>query len=91
MEMELEGKKREREELEKVWVGERERLDRVKELKKRLEDAKQELAVALRLGDYEKAPQLRFATLLDLRGRLPKEGAGEEADKRMTRMILLES
>ena len=80
MEMELEGKKKEREELEKVWVGERERLDRVKELKKKLEDAKQELAVALRLGDFEKASQLRFATLPDLEGRLPKEreGQGEE-------------
>ena len=66
-------------------------------MKKQLEDASQELTVVLRRGDYEKVPQLRFATLPDLRGRPPREGAGEEESaagmlhERMTRMILLES
>ena len=67
----------------------------VEDLKEQLEDASQE--VVLRRGDCEKVPQLRFATLPDLRGIPPKEGAGEEAaaagmlHERMTRMILLES
>ena len=66
-------------------------------MKKQLEDASQELTVVLRRGDYEKVPQIRIATLPDLRGRPPKEGTGEEAavagmlHERMTRMILLES
>ena len=69
----------------------------VEDLKEQLEDASQELTVVLRRGDCEKVPQLRFATLPDLRGIPPKEGAGEEAaaagmlHERMTRMILLES
>ena len=67
----------------------------VEDLKEQLEDASQE--VVLRRGDCEKVPQLRFATLPDLRGIPPKEGAGEEAaaagmlHERMTRMILLGS
>ena len=79
--MELEEKKREREELEKVWLEERDKLDRVKNVKKGLEEAKHELNVALRMGDYEKASQLRFATIPELQGRLPKEGVAEERER----------
>ena len=66
----------------------------VEDLKKQLEGAKQELTVALRMGDCEEASQLRFATLLDLQGRLPKEGAREAAEAAgmlHERMTLLES
>ena len=80
--MELEEKKREREELEKVWLEERDKLDRVKNVKKGLEEAKHELNVALRMGDYEKASQLRFATIPELQGRLPKEGVAEERERK---------
>ena len=66
-------------------------------MKKQLEDFKQELTVALPMRDCEKATQLRFATLPDLQGRLPKESAGEEAAEAagmlhecVTRMTLLE-
>ena len=79
--MELEEKKREREESEKVWLEERDKLDRVKNVKKGLEEAKHELNVALRMGDYEKASQLRFATIPELQGRLPKEGVAEERER----------
>ena len=51
----------------------------VEDLKKRLEDASQELTVVLRRGDCEKVPQLRFATLPDLRGIPPKERVAAEA------------
>ena len=70
--------------------------EEVEGLKKQLEDSKQELTVAP-MRDCEKATQLRFATLPDLQGRLPKESAGEEAaeaagmlHERVTRMTLLE-
>lgn len=52
---------------------ERDRLNRTKELKKRLEEAKHQLEVAQRQGEYEKASQLRFATIPDLERQLPSE------------------
>ena len=55
-------------------VIERARLDRIKDLKKHLEDAKHELEVAQRQGQYEKASQLRFSIIPDLERQLPKDG-----------------
>ena len=62
--------------------AERARLDRNKDLKQRLEDAKHELEVAQRQGQYERASQLRFATIPELERQLPAEGerAEEEAE-----------
>jgi len=54
--------------------SERARLDRIKDLKKRLEDAKHELEVAQRQGQFEKASQLRFGTIPDLERQLPADG-----------------
>ena len=48
-------------------------MNRTKELKKRLEEAKHQLEVAQRQGEYEKASQLRFATIPDLERQLPSE------------------
>lgn len=59
---------------------ERRRLDHIKDLKKRLEDAKQELEVAQREGQYERASRLRFATIPDLERQMPKEGERAEED-----------
>ena len=61
---------------------ERTRLDRIKDIKKRLENAKHELDVAQREGQYERASRLRFATIPDLERQLPAEGesADENAD-----------
>ena len=53
--------------------AERARLDRVKDIKLRLEEAKHELDVAQRQGNYERASQLRFSTIPDLEHQLPKE------------------
>ena len=64
--------------------AERDRLDRLKDIKLRLEGAKYELDVAQRHGNYERASQLRFSTIPDLERQLPKESEfardGEEAE-----------
>ena len=64
--------------------AERARLDRVKNIKLRLEKAKHELDVAQRHGNYERASQLRFSTIPDLERQLPKESEftkdGEEPE-----------
>jgi ATP-dependent Clp protease ATP-binding subunit ClpB len=59
-----------------LFIGdltERARLNRIKDLKKRLEDAKHELEVAQRQGQYERASQLRFGVIPDLEHQLPKD------------------
>ncbi|KAI6101707.1 P-loop containing nucleoside triphosphate hydrolase protein [Pisolithus croceorrhizus] len=63
-----------------IFALERARLDRIKDVKKRLEDAKHELEVAQRQGQYEKASQLRFGVIPDLERQLPKDGESREAD-----------
>jgi ATP-dependent Clp protease ATP-binding subunit ClpB len=56
-----------------IPFAERDRLNSIKDLKKRLEEAKHGLEVAQRAGHYEKASQLRFATIPDLQRQLPNE------------------
>lgn len=54
-------------------ISERERLDAIKETKRKLEEAKYELEVAQREGRYEQASKLRFATIPELERQLPSE------------------
>ena len=58
--------------------AERTRLQTIKETKKKLEDAKHELEVAQRQGQFELASRLRFATIPELERELPK--GNEEAE-----------
>jgi ATP-dependent Clp protease ATP-binding subunit ClpB len=53
---------------------ERARLDRIKDVKQKLETAKHHLEVAQRQGQFEIASRLRFATIPDLERQLPAEG-----------------
>ncbi|KZT25315.1 P-loop containing nucleoside triphosphate hydrolase protein [Neolentinus lepideus HHB14362 ss-1] len=69
----LRKKKEESEQLTSMWQAERSRLDRIKDLKERLEEAKYELEVAQRQGEYEKASRLRFGTIPELERQLPKD------------------
>lgn len=63
------------------FLTERDKLNHTKEVKKRLEDAKHELEVAQRIGDYEKASQLRFGTIPDLQRQLPKESENRDLEE----------
>lgn len=63
---------------------ERERIERIKDVKRRLEAAKHELEVALRQGQYDAASRLRFARIPELEAQLPRaeadgDGAGAGA------------
>ena len=59
---------------------ERARLSRTKELKQRLEDAKHQLDVAQREGNFEKASRLMFSTIPELTQQLPDENEQERRD-----------
>ena len=67
--------------LEEVWNAERAKLQKIKDVKMRLEQAKHELEVAQRQGQYERASQLRFATIPELEKQLPKESERTEEGK----------
>ena len=58
--------------------AERSRLERIKDVKQRLENAKYELEVAQRDGQYELASRLRFSTIPDLEKQLPKDNEAAE-------------
>ncbi|RPD57285.1 P-loop containing nucleoside triphosphate hydrolase protein [Lentinus tigrinus ALCF2SS1-7] len=66
--------------LTQVWQAERARLDKIKDVKARLEDAKRELEIAQRQGQYERASRLRFATIPELERQLPSEGERGESE-----------
>ncbi|KAH7904250.1 P-loop containing nucleoside triphosphate hydrolase protein, partial [Hygrophoropsis aurantiaca] len=76
----LRAKRAEDEQLTAIWQNERARLDRIKDLKKRLEDAKQELEVAQRQGNFERASKLRFGTIPELERQLPDESDARDAE-----------
>ena len=61
---------------------ERSKLDRIKAIKKNLEQAKHELEMAQLQGQYDLASRLRFGTIPDLERQLPKEDErGQEDDE----------
>ncbi|KAF8274349.1 P-loop containing nucleoside triphosphate hydrolase protein [Lactarius quietus] len=79
LEQALERTRKEAAALEEQWQAERKRLQHTKERKRRLEEAKHELEVAQRKGDYEAASRLRYATIPELERSIPTEGSGSDA------------
>ncbi|KZT01006.1 P-loop containing nucleoside triphosphate hydrolase protein [Laetiporus sulphureus 93-53] len=66
--------------LTEIWQAERARLQHNKDIKQRLEDAKHQLDVAQRQGQYELASRLRFATIPELERQLPNEPDHADGD-----------
>jgi ATP-dependent Clp protease ATP-binding subunit ClpB len=58
------------------WQQEKERIDRIRSLKSRIEDSRGEFDRAERDGDLERAAELRFGTLVQLEKELEAENAG---------------
>ena len=57
------------------WHQEKERIDRIQELKARIEEARGAFERAERDGDLEKAAELRFGTIVNLEKELEAENA----------------
>ncbi|KAF8720590.1 hypothetical protein AX14_010884 [Amanita brunnescens Koide BX004] len=84
----LKQKRLQASELTTIWKAERARLDRVKDIKQRLEQAKHELDIAQRQGQYELASRLRFGTIPDLERQLPRaDEKGREDDESSLAML----
>ena len=56
-------------------------------MKKRLEEAKHELEVAQRHGQYERASQLRFGTIPELERQLPKDSEMKDEEESPLSML----
>ena len=51
----------------------REKLEEMKKLKSKLEQARIDLEICQRTGDLARASELRYGVIPDLEGKLPKE------------------
>ncbi|KAF8159220.1 hsp78-like protein [Crassisporium funariophilum] len=87
VEEELSVKKGEASALTELWKAERARLEKIKDTKKRLEEAKHQLDVAQRQGQYELASRLRFSTIPDLEKQLPTESDTEAHEESPLAML----
>ena len=77
----LKTKQDEAGELTTVWEKEKAEIDTIKRTKEELEQARFKLEQAQREGDFAKAGELRFSTIPELEGKLPKEGGEQDAEK----------
>jgi ATP-dependent Clp protease ATP-binding subunit ClpB len=69
----LDKVRKESQRLTALWKSERERLDRVKELKEQLEQARIELEQATRNGEFQRVAELQYGRIPDLEQKLPAE------------------
>jgi ATP-dependent Clp protease ATP-binding subunit ClpB len=60
-------------EMKAHWQAEKESIDRIRQLKEQLEQARYEEGKAERLGDLEKAARLRYSEIVELERRLEEE------------------
>merc|ERR1711907_364833 len=66
------------------WEAERGRADEIKEIKEKLETLEAKALQAERVGDYEKAADLKYGAIPDLKAHLAKMER-EEAERRANR------
>ena len=59
--------------LTKIWLQEKERLNKIKKLQEQLEEARRELAKAQRVGDLETAGKLAYGVIPELESQIPSD------------------
>ncbi|MGW9628433.1 ATP-dependent Clp protease ATP-binding subunit [Microbacterium sp. NPDC055521] len=74
-------------ELEERWARERQGLNRVGELKKRLDEATTQRDLAMREGDYTKASKLEYETIRRLNAEIAEAEQAEQAVSNEGRMV----
>jgi ATP-dependent Clp protease ATP-binding subunit ClpB len=76
LEEELANLEEERNSMTAHWQQEKERIDRIRELKARIEETRAEAERAERDSDLQRAAELRYGTLVELDRELEAENAG---------------
>jgi ATP-dependent Clp protease ATP-binding subunit ClpB len=69
------------------WMNEKEAITRLRDLKKQIEDTKLASGAAEKVGDLQRAAELRYGTLVDLEKRLGEEEKKLAELQRDTRML----
>jgi ATP-dependent Clp protease ATP-binding subunit ClpB len=78
LEAELKSLEKQSADLTSRWKSEKEKLGSATELKKQLDDARNELAIAQRKGEYQKAGELAYGRIPELEKKLKDIEASEE-------------
>ncbi len=81
LEKELAGLEEESAGLTATWAAEKEKLGLAADLKKQLDEARNELATAQRKGEFQKAGELAYGRIPDLEKKLVEAEAQEEGGK----------
>ncbi|KAI9093074.1 P-loop containing nucleoside triphosphate hydrolase protein [Phlyctochytrium arcticum] len=80
---ELKNKKATESELSKVWQQERSRIDEIKTIKQRLEQARTDFEIAQRRGDLTRASRLLYEEIPKMEKELPEDTEEMEGPERL--------
>jgi ATP-dependent Clp protease ATP-binding subunit ClpB len=69
------------------WKQEKEAINRVRELKEKIEQLKLEAETAVRKGDFERAAQLQYGELPKMQAELDRLNAQMDGNKQQARML----
>jgi ATP-dependent Clp protease ATP-binding subunit ClpB len=88
LEKELAGLEEESAGITNVWMAEKQKLGLAADIKKQLEDARNELATAQRKGEFQRAGELAYGTIPDLERKLvdaeAQDGKGSMVEETVT-------
>jgi len=87
LEQELANLKEQQSRLQAQWEAEKAAISGTSDLKQQLEDARNELAAAQRVGDYAKASELQYGRIPDLEKRIAHADAGTSPSANAPRML----
>jgi ATP-dependent Clp protease ATP-binding subunit ClpB len=87
LEKELADLKEEQSRLQAQWQQEKDAIKGTSDLKQQLEDARQELAIAQRAGDYAKASELQYGRVPELEKRIREADTGATEASKRPRML----
>jgi len=87
LERELADLKEEQTRLQTQWQYEKDTLQGTSDLKQQLEDARTELELAQRVGDYAKASELQYGRIPELEKRIAAGDAASDGQPNTSRML----
>ena len=87
LERELANLKEEQTRLQTQWQYEKDTLQGTSDLKQQLEDARTELELAQRVGDYAKASELQYGRIPELEKRIAAGDAASDGQPKTSRML----
>ncbi|HWV93758.1 MAG TPA: ATP-dependent chaperone ClpB [Vicinamibacterales bacterium] len=87
LERELADLKEEQTRLQTQWQYEKDTLQGTSDLKQQLEDARTELELAQRVGDYAKASELQYGRIPELEKRIAAGDAASDGQPKTSRML----